>query len=215
MSTMNALETATQNVSMAEAGLLAAQREADGVRRKAARDEAAKIRTRLIVLKPALEEMIVTVKVATNRRLELHYKIVSARAQAADWSTPPDDLFASPRECADRKRQAELWSKRLGELTVGYSEAAEQEGNSRREALAMTAEYRTLICSYNNYVTIAEGGEPGFPLVKSGLRAAENFLIVPGSLEDYPAVTVPAPGMRRILADGTEPPDLRGVWERL
>ena len=48
MSTMNALETATQNVSMAEAGLLAAQREADGVRRKAARDEAAKIGPRLM-----------------------------------------------------------------------------------------------------------------------------------------------------------------------
>lgn len=212
---MSALSTATANVAEAEAIWLAAQQQADKERRKAARDEAERIRARLVVLKPACEKMNVTTIVATNRRLDLNYKIVNARAQVADWSAPPADLFVSARELADRKRQSDLWSTRLNELTVSFSEAAQQEGNARRAAMAMAAEYRTLQYQFNNYVTIAEGGEPGFPLIKSSLSSAENFLNVPGSLEDYPAVAVPAPGMRRILADGTEPPDTRSAWERL
>jgi hypothetical protein len=197
---MSTLSVATANVAEAEAMLLAAQRQADKQRRESAFNEAQKIRTRVTVLKPVLEELIVAVKVATNGRLDLHYKIVNARAQVADWSTPPADLFVSARELADRKRQADLWSARLNELTVSFSEATQQEGNARRAALAMAAEYRTLQYQFNNYVTIAEGGEPGFPIVKGGLNTAENFLNVPGSLEDYPAVTVPAPGMKRIQA---------------
>jgi hypothetical protein len=195
---MSSLTAVTANVAEAEANLLAAQRQADKQRRESAFNEAQKIRTRVTVLKPVLEELIVTVQVATNRRLDLHYKIVNARAQVADWSAPPADIFAGARELADRKRQADLWSTRLNELAVSFSEATQQEGNARRAALAMAAEYRTLQYQFNNYVTIAEGGEPGFPFVKGGLDMAENFLSIPGSLEDYPAVVVPAPGARRI-----------------
>jgi hypothetical protein len=212
---MNDLATATQNVAFAEAGLLSARREADDLRRKASHDEAEKIRARLTLLKPALEELIVTVKVTTNQRLDFHYKIVNARAQVADWSAAPEDLFTSQRELTDRKRQAGLWTKRLNELTLIYADAAQREGDSRRQALEMAAEYRALLCSYNNYVSIAEGGEPGFPLFKGGLSAADNFLITPGSLEDYPAVTVSAPGPKRILDDGSDAKDTRSTWERL
>jgi hypothetical protein len=209
------MTTATTNLAAAEAALLAARDQAARERRASAGEEAGRIRARLTVLKPAYEKLNVTVRVATNRRLDLHYRILNARAQVADWSTPPADLFASAKELGDRRRQAELWRKRLEELTASYSTAADEEGNARRAALAMAAEYGTLQYQFNNYVTIAEGGEPGFPFVGSGLSEGENFLSVPGSLEDYPAVTVPTPGMRRILADGTEPRDERGVWERL
>jgi hypothetical protein len=211
--------TATQTLAEAEANLLAARNAADRARRDEAAQEVLRLRARIAVLKPALEELNVNVKIATNKRLDLHYKIADARAQIASWSAPLDPLaFPSEAKLADRQQQAELWRGRLDRAVKLYAKVSDYEGRSRRGALDMASEYRTLLYTYNNYLTIAEGGEPGYPAAKSGLsNVKDNFLTVPGSLdhEGFPAVVVPAPGARRILADGTDPKDERGVWERL
>lgn len=213
---MSTLIAMTANVAEAEAQLLAAQQQADKARRKAAAQEAARIRARIIILRPVLEELAVTVRVWTNRRLDFHYKVLDARAQVADWTKPPSDLFASDKEKADRKRQAALWLKRLEELAASYSDAAEHEGEARHQAMALDAEFKTLSYQFGNHLTIAEGGEPGFPSVNGGIGPVdENFLSIPGSLPDYPAVVVKPAGARRILEDGSEPKDTRSVWERL
>jgi hypothetical protein len=216
---MSTLTVAAVNVAEAEAHLLVARMQADQARRDEAMKEVLRLRARLTVLKPALEELNTNLRVATNKRLELHYRIVDARAQIANWSAEPDPLaFPSQATRADQRQQVELWQKRERDCVALAAKVADYEGRSRRRALALAGEYRTLLYTYNNYITIAEGGEPGAPAASGGLSTVQNnFLTVPGDLghEGFPAVTVPAPGRRRILADGTEPSDERSVWERL
>src|SRR5271155_2971777 len=105
--------TATQTLAAAEANLQVARNAADRARRDAAAQEVLRLRARIAVLKPALEELAVNTQVATNKRLALHYEIVGARAQIASWSSPLDPLaFPSDATLADRQQQVELWQKR-------------------------------------------------------------------------------------------------------
>jgi hypothetical protein len=215
---MEQLTTATQKVATAESNLIAARALANKERRDAAMREVLRIKARLTELKPKLEELAVNTKVATNRRLELHYKIVDARTQIAQWSAPLDiETFTTTRELERRAAQAKRWQARYDQHVAEFAKVAEYEGRVRREAMEMDAEYRALGYSFRNFLAIAEGGEPGAPAVNGGLAyVAADFLTIPGSLAEYPAVMVKPSGMREITSDGQDAPAAeRTLWERL
>jgi chromosome segregation ATPase len=209
--------TATQNLAVAEVNLLAARNAADQERRDAAMKEVLRLKARLMDLKPKLEEAGVNTQVATNRRLQLHYGIVDANAQLAQWSAPLDiETFLTKQELEKRSAQVKRWQTRHDELVAEYRKVADYEGRMRREAMELDAEYKVLSYQFRNVVTIAEGGEPGFPNLKGGLTPVDaDFLTIPGSPVDYPAVTVKAPGLRELLSNGSEPPDTRTSWAKL
>jgi hypothetical protein len=213
---MDAMDT--ENVMVAEAALLAARATADKERREAAMDEVLRLKARLMELKPKLEEAAYNTLTSTNMRLKLHFDIVDARAQISHWSAPLDvDTFLTKQELEKRAVQVKRWQARYDQHLAEYAKVSAYEGRTRREALEMDAEYRALGYQFRNYLAIADGGEPGNPNIEGGLSEVDaDFLTVPGSPEGYPAVTVRAPGMREIMADGTDAPSVkRGVWERL
>ncbi|MGB8986091.1 MAG: hypothetical protein WCC37_05765 [Candidatus Sulfotelmatobacter sp.] len=208
---MSTLTAVTVNLAEAERNLLAAQKQADREWREEARKEAEWRGKRIAELKPQLEQLAADYQIAQNQRLAAHYKVVDARAQIRYWSAEPDPMdFPSEQTLADRKQQVRLWQKREVEAIAAHGEAAKLEGVGLRAALAMKAELEALRYQYANYLRIVEGDpQSGLTIVNA------DFLRVPGSLPEHPAVVVPASGPRRILSNGEEPKDERSAWERL
>jgi hypothetical protein len=211
---MSTLTIATADLHQAEINLNAARAVAEQLRRDEATKEVIRVRARIVELKPQLLDLTTNVSIAINRRLDLFYKIRNARQQIASWSEPLDAFaFPSAGTLADHAQQAQLWTERERSLYAEYAKVDKWLGPAHRRARAMKVEFETLGFQYANYLRVAEEGGP-----QSGLAHADTgFLSVPGSLDHvgFPAVTVPAPGMRRILSDGSDPKDTRGVWARL
>lgn len=205
------MTTATQNLATAEANLIAARAAADKERRDAAMAEVLRLRERIAVLKPVAEEASANSRVATSRRLELHFAVSDARAQIASWSSEPDALsFPSEAQLLDRKAQVERWKNRHAELLEEFAKAKENEGKLYWAAADAAQELALACWQHANYLRIVEG-EP-----QSGLSIGDaGFLRIPGSLPDYPGVTVKPAGPRRILADGSEPQREPSIWEKL